>query len=77
MTMNQAAALRVRWNQRVYPSSDCAHLNLDLEWDDLGHSTGHYTCIICGESVAPRASIHVAFLQAPAPSTARYPHCDY
>jgi hypothetical protein len=54
MTINQAAALRVRWNQRVDPSSDCAHLNLDLEWDDLGHSTGHYTCIICGEPVAQK-----------------------
>ena len=52
MTMNQAAALRVRWNQRVDPSLDCEHSILDLEWDDLGHSTGHYTCFICGEPVA-------------------------
>lgn len=53
MTMNQAAALRVKWKQRV-DRSQCEHLNLELEWDDLGHSKGNYICILCGESVAQR-----------------------
>jgi hypothetical protein len=52
MTMNQAAALRVRWKERADLPTDCKHLNLELEWDDLGHSRGHYTCIICGKPVA-------------------------
>jgi hypothetical protein len=53
MTMNQAAALRVRWKkEQANRSTDCKHQNLELEWDDLGHSTGHYTCFICGEPVA-------------------------
>ncbi|HYR60746.1 MAG TPA: hypothetical protein VEM37_05255 [Nitrospiraceae bacterium] len=39
MTMNQAAALRVRWNQRADLFSDYEHLNLELEWGALGHST--------------------------------------
>ena len=41
MTMNQAAAIRVTWKQQADQSS-CKHLNLELEWDDLGHSTGNY-----------------------------------
>jgi hypothetical protein len=58
MPMTQAAALRVRWKMRADLSTDCAHLNLELEWNDLGHSTGHYTCIICGDPVVhkPQAS---------------------
>jgi hypothetical protein len=51
MTILQAAALRVKWKQRADPS-ECKHLVLELEWDDLGHSTGNYFCIVCGESVA-------------------------
>lgn len=51
MTTLQAAALRVRWNQRAH-LSECKHLNLELEWDDLGHSTGYYNCIVCDETVA-------------------------
>jgi hypothetical protein len=53
MTMNQAAAIRVTWKQQPDQSS-CKHLNLELEWDDLGHLTGNYVCILCGESVAQR-----------------------
>jgi hypothetical protein len=41
MTMNQAAALRVRWKERADRSADCEHLNLELEWNDFGYSTGH------------------------------------
>jgi hypothetical protein len=53
-----AAALRVKWNQPADPS-ECEHLNLELEWNDLGHSTGNDSCIVCGESVAhkPQASV--------------------
>jgi hypothetical protein len=53
MTMNQAAAIRVNWKRRTDPLP-CKHLNLELEWKDLGHSTGNYICILCGESVAQR-----------------------
>ena len=53
MTMIEAAALRVKWQQRT-DRSPCEHLNLELEWDDLGHSTGNYVCILCGKSAAQR-----------------------
>ena len=53
MTMNQAAALRVKWKQRT-DRVPWEHLNLELEWDELGHKTGNYVCILCGESVAQR-----------------------
>ena len=51
MMITQASALRLRWNMRADLSTDCMHRNLELEWDDLGHSTDHYTCIICGEPI--------------------------
>jgi len=51
VTMNQAATLRVKWNQRM-DRSPCSHLNLELEWDDHGQSTGNDVCILCGKSVA-------------------------
>jgi hypothetical protein len=50
MTILQAAALRMKWNMLPYASA-CEHRNLELEWDDLGYSTGKYVCIVCGESV--------------------------
>jgi hypothetical protein len=64
MTTTQAAASRLRWKLRADLSTDCAHRNLELEWDDLGHSTGHYTCIICGEPIVhkPQASPRDAHL---------------
>lgn len=49
MTMNQVAALRVRWNNRGEPLP-CKHLTLELEWNVFGHSEGNYVCIVCGES---------------------------
>jgi len=49
--MEQAEALRVKWKQRT-DRSPCEHLNLELEWDHLGHTTGTYVCILCGEAVA-------------------------
>ena len=52
MTINQAAAIRVLWKRRA-DRSPCEHLNLELELDELGHSTGNITCFSCGESVAP------------------------
>lgn len=51
MTMIQAVALQMKWKQRT-DRSPCAHLNLELLWDVLGHSEGDYICIRCGESVA-------------------------
>jgi hypothetical protein len=53
MTMDQAVALRVKWKQRA-DRSKCQHLNLELEWDELGHTTGNYVRILCGKSVAQR-----------------------
>ena len=53
MTIEQAAAIRVKWKQRV-EHSPCEHLNLELERNDLGHSTGNYVCIICGEPIAQK-----------------------
>jgi len=51
MTMEQAAALRVKWKERP-DRSPCGHLNLESEWDHLGHTTGNYVCILCGEAIA-------------------------
>ena len=53
MTKAEAEAVRVKWKQRP-DRTPCEHLNLELEWNDLGHSTGKYTCILCGEPVAQR-----------------------
>jgi hypothetical protein len=57
MTMNQVAALRVRWEERVDPSP-CAHPDLTLEgrylrWKgiDLKRSLERYSCNGCGEQV--------------------------
>jgi len=52
MTRNQAADLRVKWKHRA-DRPPCEHLNLELELDELGHSTGNITCFSCGEFVAP------------------------
>jgi hypothetical protein len=56
MTIIQAAALRVKWNQRT-DHTPCEHLNLELQWDALGHSEGDYICILCGEAVAERKTL--------------------
>ena len=52
MTRNQAAALRVKWKHRT-DRPPCEHLNLELELDEFGHSTGNIICYICGDAVAP------------------------
>ena len=54
MTITQVATLQMKWKQRTDPSP-CEHLNLELQWDVLGHSEGEYICILCGESVAQGA----------------------
>ena len=56
MTMNQAVVLRIRWTQQV-DRSQCEHRNLELEWNELGHSTGNYICTLCGEPVAERKKL--------------------
>ena len=56
MTTLQAATLRMKWKQRIDPSP-CEHLNLELQWDVLGHPEGDYICIICGEPVAERKKL--------------------
>jgi hypothetical protein len=53
MAKSQAAAIRLIWDERVV-RIPCEHLTLELEWDDLGHSTGNYVCIRCAVSVAQR-----------------------
>jgi DNA-directed RNA polymerase subunit RPC12/RpoP len=53
MTRDQATAVRVQWEQREIHLR-CAHLDLELELNDLGDPTGNYVCILCGESVAHR-----------------------
>jgi rubrerythrin len=53
MTKNEAAAIRLRWEQRAY-DIPCEHLTLELERNDRGDTTGKYICILCGESVAQR-----------------------
>ena len=55
MTTIQAAELRVKWKQRLDPS-ECKHLNLELECNNLGHSTDNYVCTVCGEPAAQRPS---------------------
>src|ERR1041385_5748779 len=50
MTILQAVAIRMKWNMLPYGSA-CQHRNLELEWDDIGNSTGKYVCTACGESV--------------------------
>jgi hypothetical protein len=54
MTMLQAAVLQMKWKQRA-DHLPCKHLNLELAWDILGHSDGHYVCTHCGETVAQRS----------------------
>ena len=56
MTIVQAAALRMKWKQRTDRSA-CEHLNLELQWNVLGHSDGEYICILCGEPVAERKQL--------------------
>jgi hypothetical protein len=51
MTKSQAAGIRLIWEEPA-DHIPCEHLNLEFEWDDLGHSTGNYVCIRCGVSVA-------------------------
>ena len=53
MTMIQAAALRMKWKQRT-DQSPCEHVNLELQWNFLGHSEGDYICMCCGEPVVER-----------------------
>lgn len=51
MTATQAAALRMKWNERMDPQPG-EHLNLGLERSDHRYLTGNYICIVCGTAVA-------------------------
>ena len=53
MTIKQAALRRAKWRGQSTLET-CRHMNLELEFNDQGDSTGHYVCILCGESVAQR-----------------------
>ena len=53
MTKDQAAILRLSWEQRASDMT-CEHLTLELERNDRGDATGKYICILCGESLAQR-----------------------
>jgi hypothetical protein len=50
MTLNQAAALQVKWKQRAYRTR-CTHVVLESECTEQGYWTGNYVCNFCGESV--------------------------
>jgi hypothetical protein len=54
MTFKQEAYIRARWRGQSALEM-CRHLTLELEFDDKGDSTGHYVCIVCGETVAQRS----------------------
>lgn len=53
MTMDQAVTLRKKWNQGGIHLS-CDHVDLEIESNALGDTTGNYVCILCGEPVAHR-----------------------
>jgi hypothetical protein len=53
MTTNQMATLQMNWRRRA-DRAPCEHSNLELEWNERGHATGHYACSLCGESMAVR-----------------------
>ena len=50
MTKNQAAVIRLRWNQRAY-CIPCEHLTLELERNDQDEALSKYVCTLCGECV--------------------------
>lgn len=52
MTTNQVAILHMNW-RRGGNRTPCEHSNLELVWNERGHSTGHYACSLCGECMAP------------------------
>ena len=52
MNMDQAA-IRRKWNEGGIHLS-CDHLDLEIELNDLGDTTGNYVCILCGESMVLR-----------------------
>ena len=54
MTINQAVLIRAKWRGQSILET-CRHLNLELEFNDVGDSTGNYVCILCGEPVAQRS----------------------
>jgi hypothetical protein len=53
MTTNQMATLQMNWRRRA-DRAPCEHSNLELEWNERGHATGHYACSLCGESMDVR-----------------------
>jgi len=53
MTTNQVAMLQMNWRRRT-DRAPCEHSNLELEWNERGHSTGRYACSLCGEPMAAR-----------------------
>jgi hypothetical protein len=53
MTINQAVLIRAKWRGQSILET-CRHLNLEMEFNDVGDSTGNYVCIFCGEPVAQR-----------------------
>ncbi len=56
MTQNQAAAIRLRWEQRAY-KIPCEHLTLELERNGGDYATGKYVCTLCGELVVQRCLV--------------------
>ena len=54
MTKNEAAQMRVQWNQRK-PGAKCEHVSLELEMTASGYVIGNYNCIVCGQPVVQGA----------------------
>ena len=75
MTINQAATLQMNWKRRA-DRALCEHSNLELEWNERGHSTGHDASILCGETMALSPS-RVTIPQVPPQLTVRFlpPDC--
>ncbi len=62
MTFKQEAYIRARWRGQSTLEA-CRHVALELEFNDLGDSTGNYVCIVCGELVAQRSLAEDAALR--------------
>lgn len=56
MTKTHAAALQAKWKQLPDPPL-CEHLDQEMEHSENGYLTGHYHCLVCGESVVHSSSL--------------------
>ena len=64
MTMNQAAALRIKRTQRA-DLSPCRHVDLELEWNEWGDSDGQLCVHSLRETCSTTVPSCVTFPQVP------------